>query len=95
MRPYATSCQKGAERVGSFFAPRTRFGLLVRALVYRAFTSRLLIKQFEKLVKSSATAFELPDYRLGPVTGATSANGAGGARGLGESAGAPRPCPRA
>jgi 2-polyprenyl-6-methoxyphenol hydroxylase-like FAD-dependent oxidoreductase len=62
MRPYATSCQKGAERVGSFFAPRTRVGLLLRNLFYRALTSRLLIKQFEKLVKASATAFELPDY---------------------------------
>lgn len=62
MRPYATNCQKGAERAGSFFAPRTRFGLLVRDLFYRAFTSRLLIRQFEKLVTSSATAFELPDY---------------------------------
>src|SRR4030095_5003374 len=25
MRPYATRCQKGAGRVGPFFAPRTRF----------------------------------------------------------------------
>ncbi|HVK74565.1 MAG TPA: hypothetical protein VM734_14635 [Kofleriaceae bacterium] len=62
MRPYATTCQKGAERVGSFFAPRTRLGLWLRDRFYRAFTSRLLIGQFEKLVKASATAFELPEY---------------------------------
>ena len=42
MRPYATTCQKGAERVGSFFAPRTRLGLWLRDRFYRAFTSRLL-----------------------------------------------------
>jgi 2-polyprenyl-6-methoxyphenol hydroxylase-like FAD-dependent oxidoreductase len=62
MRPYATACQKGAERAGSFFAPRTRHGLALRNLFYRAFTSRLLIGQFEKMVKASATAFELPEY---------------------------------
>ena len=36
--------------------------LLLRDLFYRAFTSRLLIGQFERLVKASATAFELPRY---------------------------------
>lgn len=60
MRPYATECQKGVERAGPFFAPRTSFGLACRDLFYRAMTSRLLIGQFEKLVKSSASAFELP-----------------------------------
>jgi hypothetical protein len=58
----ASACQKGAERVGSFFAPRTRFGLFCRDLFYRAFTSRLLIGRFEKMVKASATGFELPVY---------------------------------
>jgi 2-polyprenyl-6-methoxyphenol hydroxylase-like FAD-dependent oxidoreductase len=62
MRPYATPCQKGAERAGPFFAPRTRLGLLLRQLVYRAFTSRLLIGQFEKMVKASASDFVLPEY---------------------------------
>jgi 2-polyprenyl-6-methoxyphenol hydroxylase-like FAD-dependent oxidoreductase len=62
MRPYATSCQTGARRVGSFFAPRTRLGVFLRNVMYRALTSRLLIRQFEKLVKASATSFELPDY---------------------------------
>ncbi|HUM14024.1 MAG TPA: FAD-dependent oxidoreductase, partial [Myxococcaceae bacterium] len=64
IRPYATTCQKGAERVGSFFAPRTRLGLFLRNLFYRAFTSRLLIGQFEKMVRASATAFELPEYGI-------------------------------
>ena len=62
MRPYATSCQTGARRVGSFFAPRTRLGIAVRNLMYRALTSRFLVRQFEKLVKASATGFELPVY---------------------------------
>lgn len=62
MRPYATTCQKGAERVGSFFAPRTAFGLVCRNVFYRAFTSRLLIGQFEKMVKAAATDFEVPAY---------------------------------
>lgn len=62
MRPYATGCQKGAERAGPFFAPRTGFGLWCRDLFYRAFTSRLLIGQFEKMVKASATGFEVPAY---------------------------------
>jgi 2-polyprenyl-6-methoxyphenol hydroxylase-like FAD-dependent oxidoreductase len=62
MRPYATTCQKGAERAGPFFAPRTRPGLLCRDLFYRAFTSRPLTGLFEKLVKAAATDFDLPDY---------------------------------
>jgi 2-polyprenyl-6-methoxyphenol hydroxylase-like FAD-dependent oxidoreductase len=62
MRPYATSGQQGAKRVGRFFAPRTTHGLLLRNLFYRAMTSRPLIRQFEKLVKASASAFELPEY---------------------------------
>jgi 2-polyprenyl-6-methoxyphenol hydroxylase-like FAD-dependent oxidoreductase len=66
MRPYATACQKGAERAGGFFAPRTRHGLWLRDLFYRAFTSRLLIGQFEKIVKASASGFELPVYTSAP-----------------------------
>lgn len=66
LRPYATACQQGAKRVGSFFAPRTRHGLFLRDLFYRAFTSRLLIGQFEKMVKASATGFDLPEYRRLP-----------------------------
>jgi 2-polyprenyl-6-methoxyphenol hydroxylase-like FAD-dependent oxidoreductase len=62
MRPYATRCQKGAGRVGPFFAPRTRFGVLCRDLFYRAMTSRLLVDRFERMVKASATAFDLPTY---------------------------------
>lgn len=68
MRPYATRCQRGAKRVGSFFAPRTSFGLACRNLFYRAMTSHLLARQFEKMVKASATAFELPVYDNGSVT---------------------------
>lgn len=62
MRPYASKCQKGAERAGSFFAPRTKLGLFARDAFYKAFTSRLLIKRFEKMVKASAESFALPSY---------------------------------
>ncbi|MGV3622937.1 MAG: FAD-dependent monooxygenase [Archangium sp.] len=64
MRPYATECQKGAERAGSFFAPRTWWGLAARNAFYKVMTSKLLISRFEKMVKASATSFELPAYAL-------------------------------
>lgn len=69
MRPYATECQKGAERAGSFFAPRTWWGLIARNLFYRAMTSRLLISRFEKMVKASATSFVLPDHHASSSSG--------------------------
>jgi len=62
MRPYATKGQEGAKNVGRFFAPRTRHGLALRNLFYRVMTSRLFIHQFEKMVKASASDFELPRY---------------------------------
>ena len=62
MRPYATKGQAGARNVGPFFAPRTRHGLALRNLFYRVMTSRLFIGQFEKMVKASASDFELPRY---------------------------------
>jgi 2-polyprenyl-6-methoxyphenol hydroxylase-like FAD-dependent oxidoreductase len=62
MRPYATPCQKTAESAGAFFAPRTRLGMWFRDTAHRALTSRLLIGQFEKMVKASATDFALPTY---------------------------------
>ena len=62
MRPYATSGQRGAKNVGPFFAPRTKHGLVLRDLFYRVMTSRLFIRQFEKMVKASASNFELPQY---------------------------------
>ncbi|HEY1696125.1 MAG TPA: FAD-dependent monooxygenase [Polyangiaceae bacterium] len=62
MRPYATGCQKGAMRVGAFYAPRTAFGLRARNLGYRALTSRLLSGAFEWLVRKAASDFALPEY---------------------------------
>ncbi len=62
LMPYAKEGQKGAKNVGPFFAPRTSWGLWLRNQFYRAFTSKLLIGQFEKLVKSTASAFQLPRY---------------------------------
>lgn len=62
MRPYATGCQKIAKNAGPFHAPRTGWGLTLRDLFHRAMTSRLLVKQFEKMVKADASDFELPAY---------------------------------
>jgi 2-polyprenyl-6-methoxyphenol hydroxylase-like FAD-dependent oxidoreductase len=62
MRPYATQCQKIAMRVGSFFAPKTGFGLWLRNNVYRLLTSPRLLGLFERMVKHAATDFTLPEY---------------------------------
>ena len=64
MRDYAEGCQKGATRVGGFFAPKTRFGIATRNFVYRTLTSRLFVGFFEKLVKGAASSFTLPTYAL-------------------------------
>jgi 2-polyprenyl-6-methoxyphenol hydroxylase-like FAD-dependent oxidoreductase len=61
MRPYASGCQKGAMRAGQFLAPRTRFGVAMRNLTYRALTSRALTGLFERLVRASASDFALPE----------------------------------
>lgn len=62
IRPYATRCQKGATRVGSFYAPRTRFGLSVRNVFYAVLTSPRFKGWFERMVKEAASDFRLPDY---------------------------------
>jgi 2-polyprenyl-6-methoxyphenol hydroxylase-like FAD-dependent oxidoreductase len=62
MRPYATRCQAGAARAGSFFAPRTRVGLAVRNVFYRVLTARSLSGLFERMVKEAASDFALPEY---------------------------------
>ena len=68
LRPYATRCQKGATRVGGFFAPRTRPGLWARDVIYRALTTWPLDALFERLVTSAANDLELPaDPRAGAV----------------------------
>jgi 2-polyprenyl-6-methoxyphenol hydroxylase-like FAD-dependent oxidoreductase len=62
MRPYASRCQRGATHVGGFFAPRSRFGLALRNLMYGLFTSRPLSGLFVRLVKDAASDFALPEY---------------------------------
>jgi 2-polyprenyl-6-methoxyphenol hydroxylase-like FAD-dependent oxidoreductase len=62
MRPYAARCQRGAVRAGQFLAPGTRFGVAARNLVYAALTSRALGGTFERLVRSAASDFALPEY---------------------------------
>ena len=64
IRPYATGCQKGAARVGSFYAPRTRLGLGLRNVFYAVLTSPRFIGRFEKMVKSAASDFTLPEYAV-------------------------------
>lgn len=61
LRPYATRCQKGAQRAGSFFAPRTGAGLWLRNIVYGFLTTPSMIGFFERLVKDSATDPALPE----------------------------------
>lgn len=64
MRPYASGCQKGAARAGSFFAPETALGLRLRNTMYGVLTSRALLGVFELMVKAAASDFELPEYAL-------------------------------
>jgi 2-polyprenyl-6-methoxyphenol hydroxylase-like FAD-dependent oxidoreductase len=59
VRSYAETCQKGASRVGGFFAPKTASQLWLRNQTYRALASRPLSGVLEKLVNSSASAFDL------------------------------------
>ena len=62
LRPFATRCQKGAARAGSFMAPRTALGIRARNAMYALLASPRFVARFEKLVKSAATDFDLPDY---------------------------------
>jgi 2-polyprenyl-6-methoxyphenol hydroxylase-like FAD-dependent oxidoreductase len=62
IQDYARGCQKGAERVGSFFAPRSRAGLWCQERLYRALTSRWLRGALDRLTTSAAAGIELPDY---------------------------------
>jgi 2-polyprenyl-6-methoxyphenol hydroxylase-like FAD-dependent oxidoreductase len=62
IRPYAAGCQKGAVRAGQFLAPRTRFGVGCRNVVYGMLTSRPLAATFDRLVRAAASDFDLPVY---------------------------------
>ncbi|MFO0548456.1 MAG: FAD-dependent monooxygenase [Polyangiaceae bacterium] len=70
MRPYASGCQRGAARVGGFFAPRTRLGIWLRNAMYGALTSPRLVGLFERLVVDAAADFEVPRYRNFEATAA-------------------------
>jgi 2-polyprenyl-6-methoxyphenol hydroxylase-like FAD-dependent oxidoreductase len=61
MRPYATRCQAGATRAGSFFAPRTTAGRWLRDHAHRLLTSPRMLWAFEWMVKDAATDLVLPD----------------------------------
>lgn len=62
LRPYASGCQKGATRAGSFFAPRSKLSVACRNFMYRALTSKPLLGTFERLVTAAASDFTLPRY---------------------------------
>lgn len=62
LRPFASRCQKGASRAGSFMAPRSAFGVRARNAMYAILASPRFVARFEKLVKSAAEDFDLPDY---------------------------------
>jgi len=62
LRPYASGCQKGATRAGSFFAPRSKLSMACRNFMYRALTSKPLLSTFERLVTAAASDFALPSY---------------------------------
>lgn len=64
IRPYASRCQKGASHVGPFFAPRSRFELHCRNILYRTLASAPLERVFEWLVTGAASELALPDYAL-------------------------------
>ncbi len=64
MRPYALRGQKGAARVGSFFAPKTRVGLWLRNAMYAFLTSPRMLGFFERMVTDAATDFVLPEYAV-------------------------------
>jgi len=62
LRPYASGCQKGATRVGSFFAPRSKLSVACRNVMYRALTCKPLLGTFERMVTAAASDFTLPPY---------------------------------
>jgi 2-polyprenyl-6-methoxyphenol hydroxylase-like FAD-dependent oxidoreductase len=66
LRPYVESKQRGAERFAAAFAPRTRWGLLFRNLVVKAFAipgvARLTFGQ------DVIDTLQLPDYRWPALT---------------------------
>ncbi|WP_314175167.1 FAD-dependent monooxygenase [Streptomyces winkii] len=70
LRPYARVCQQGGDRVGKFFAPRTRAGLRFRNAL---FSNRLFVKAMIGMGKKVSSTVELPDY-------ASEAAGSGTAR---------------
>jgi 2-polyprenyl-6-methoxyphenol hydroxylase-like FAD-dependent oxidoreductase len=65
MRPYATRCQAGATRAGSFFAPRTAGGLWLRDHLYGLLTTPRLVGLLEWMVKDAAADLRLPAYAEG------------------------------
>ncbi|QUH02565.1 FAD-dependent monooxygenase [Saccharopolyspora erythraea] len=59
IRGYATECQKGAARVGPFFAPPTRAAIWRRNQLYRVLSSRAGSGFFRWLGARAASAIEL------------------------------------
>jgi len=71
MRPYATRCQTGAKYAGPFHAPKTWLGYHFRNFFYGLLSSPMLSGFFEKMVKSAASDFVVPDEPALPDVGMT------------------------
>ena len=62
IRDYARGCQKTAEGVGPFLAPRTRAAIWRRNLMYRMLSARPLAGFLNTLTTKAASAITLKDY---------------------------------
>jgi 2-polyprenyl-6-methoxyphenol hydroxylase-like FAD-dependent oxidoreductase len=60
---YARQCQKGAEGVGDFMAPKSAFGVAGRNLLLRTMSAMPGKHPMERIAMSRAESIELPDYR--------------------------------
>jgi 2-polyprenyl-6-methoxyphenol hydroxylase-like FAD-dependent oxidoreductase len=60
---YARQCQKGAEGVGGFMAPKSGLGVAMRNLMLRTMAAMPGMHLMERIAMSRAEGIELPDYR--------------------------------
>jgi 2-polyprenyl-6-methoxyphenol hydroxylase-like FAD-dependent oxidoreductase len=59
---FASECQQGAADVGSFMAPKTRWGIRLRDLAFRAFDAVPGRGVMQRVVMRRATSIVLDDY---------------------------------
>lgn len=68
VRPFVTACQKNATRAGTFLAPRTSGQIWRRNKTYRLLSVPMLSSFFNNLTTKTASAIDLPDYRMPAAT---------------------------